>query len=310
MLSELVTIRIFDVNNYLDFINYSSNFSNTFSYIGLMNKTIPKQVYFHVGLGKTGSMYLKHKVFPKLQGIKYIQGDYYRNSKYVKIIENSSDQNFLISAVFDRQLEKEANNIASKYPQARIIIVVRRHDSWIASQYRRHVKNGYPKTFEEFIDIENDEGDWEQKDLYFYPKLMMLEKLFVGRPLVLFHDELVSSPRTFIEKICAFIGADYDIESISLNRKHISYSEKQLKVRRQLNAKKSRSHSASAKIFWIRRIQILIRMPERYLSLYAANLIPSKWLSDEPLISKESMRKVRAFYEEDWKKCEEYSIKN
>ena len=271
-----------------------------------MNETMPKQVFFHVGLGKTGSIFLQYRVFPKLQGIKYIQRTNYRDFKYVKLIENSSDQRFLISNGFDRQLEKEANNIASKYPQARIIIVLRRHDSWIASQYRRYVKNGYPKTFEEFIDIENDKGDWEQKDLYFYPKLIMLKELFGSRPLVLFHDELVNNPHIFIEKICAFIGVDYDIESINLKRKHTSYSEKQLKVRRQLSAKKSRSQSVLSKKYWVRRIQVFMRMPERYLSLFVANLIPSKWISDEPLISKESVRKVRAFYEEDWQKCQEY----
>jgi hypothetical protein len=277
-------------------------------YICPENRTMAKQVFFHVGLGKTGSIYLQYRVFPKLQGIKYIQRDKYRDFKYVKLIENSSDQKFLVSTGFDRQLEKEANNIASKYPQARIIVVLRRHDAWIASQYRRHVKNGYPKTFEEFIDVENDEGDWEQKDLYFYPKLIMLEQVFGRRSLVLFHDELVNNPHKFIEKICAFIGADYDIESINLKRKHTSYSEKQLKVRRQLSAKKSRSQSAFSKKYWVRRIQVFIQMPERYLSLYLAYLIPSKWIPEGPLISKESMRKVRAYYEEDWKKCEAYAM--
>ncbi len=267
-----------------------------------------KQVFFHVGLGKTGSMYLQYRVYPKLLGIKYIPRIKYRDFRYAKIIENSSDKKFLVSTGFDRQLEREAKNIASKYPEAKIIIVLRRHDSWIASQYRRYVKNGYPGSFEEFIDVRNDDGEWDQKDLFFYPKLLMLEQLFSSRPLVLFHDDLVNDPHTFIEKICAFVGADYDKDSINLKRKHTSYSEAQLKVRRQFNAKKSGNRSPLSKRYWIRRIQVFLRMPERYLTLYAAYLFPAKWISDEPLISKESMRKVRAYYEEDWQRCKDYSL--
>ncbi|MCP4310571.1 MAG: hypothetical protein GY790_04865 [Bacteroidetes bacterium] len=273
-----------------------------------MNEIIPKQVFFHVGLGKTGTTYLQYRVFPKLQGIKYIQRTNYRDFKYVKLITNASDQKFLVSNEFDIQLESEARKIASKYPRAKIIIVLRRHDSWIASQYRRNVKNGYPESFDKFIDVENDKGKWKKAELYYYPKLMMLEQLFRSKPLVLFHDELLNNPHSFIGKICAFTGSDFNKESISLRRKHTSYNEKQLKVRRQLSKKQNRNQPVRSKIYWIRKIQNILRMPERYLSLYIAYLVPSRWLSDEPLISTESMARVRTYFEEDWKKCEEYSV--
>ncbi len=273
-----------------------------------MNKGIPKQVFFHVGLGKTGTTFLQYRVFPKLQGVKYIQRTQYRDFKYVKLIEDSPDQKFLVSNEFDKQLEAEAHKIASKYPRAKTIVVLRRQDSWIASQYRRYVKNGYPNSFEEFIDIENDESYWDRKDLFFHQKLIMLEEVFGSRPLVLFHDELVKNPHSFIGRICSFIGADYEKESINLKRKHSSYTEKQLKVRRQQSARRNRKQASRSKIYWVRKIQNFLGMPERYLSLYMAFLVPSKRISDEPLISKDSMAKIRAYYEEDWRKCEEYSL--
>lgn len=272
-----------------------------------MNEIITKQVFFHVGLGKTGTTYLQYRVFPKLQDIKYIQRTFYREFKYVKLIENSSAQRFLVSNEFDKQLEREARKIASKFPRARIIVVLRQHDSWIASQYRRYIKNGFSEAFEKFIDIDKDEGYWAMKDLYYFPKLEMLEQLFGSKPLVLFHSELVKDPHSFIEKICAFTGATYDKESINLKRKHASYSEKQLKVRRQLNANTIKVQFPYSKTYWVKKIQRYGRMPRRYLSLYIAFLVPSKWMSDEPLIAKESMQRVRAHFEEDWLKCKAYS---
>jgi len=44
-----------------------------------------KEVYFHVGLGKTASTYLQYQLFPKLKGIKYFQRSSYK--RYHKIIE-------------------------------------------------------------------------------------------------------------------------------------------------------------------------------------------------------------------------------
>jgi Sulfotransferase domain len=273
-----------------------------------MNKGNSKQGYFHVGLGKTGTTFLQYRVFPKLKGIRYIQRTNYRDFKYVKLIESSSEKKFLVSNEFDKQLEAEALKIASKYPRAKTIVVLRRQDSWIASQYRRYVKNGYARTFEEFIDIDSNEGFWDKKDLFFHQKLVMLEEVFGSRPLVLFHDELIKDPHSFIGGICTFIGADYEKKSINLERKHSSYNEKQLKFRRQLSAKKTRSQRKLSQTYWVRKIQNFLKMPERYLILYGANLVPSKWISEEALISKESMARVRAYYEEDWKKCQEYSL--
>ncbi|MEQ9306731.1 MAG: hypothetical protein RJQ14_22645, partial [Marinoscillum sp.] len=91
-----------------------------------------KQVYFHVGLGKVASTFLQQRVFPALGGIHYIPTRKYRKAKH--IIGTVSAEKVLVSREFDRQLEQEDEWYTKDFPQAKIIILLRRHDEWAASQ--------------------------------------------------------------------------------------------------------------------------------------------------------------------------------
>jgi len=266
-----------------------------------------KQVFFHVGLAKTGTTYLQRKFFPKLKGIKYIQRTKYRNYKYVRIIQKTNHDKYLISNEFDRQLKPELDNIASVYPHAKIIIVLRRHDSWIASQYKRRIKNGHSFFFKEFIDLEKDQGFWKQKDLYFYPMLKMIENKFKKRPLVLFYRDLRNNPYLFLERISKFLGVSFDKESINLSPKHTAFNEKQLKVIRKFSRFLFNQDFEYSEKYWVSKIQRLLRMIPRYFILYASMLVPNFLVGRAPLISEQELEKVRKHFEEDWNKCLEYA---
>jgi hypothetical protein len=144
-----------------------------------------KQILFHVGLAKTASTWLQQKVFPKFHGIYYVKNTSYH--RYASIINQSRHPKYLVSREFDRQLEREVSRFAALYPEAHPFIVLRRHDSWIASQYRRRMKNGFGLPFEDFIDLDRDQGCWKQSDLYLLPKLHILERYFSQKPLDLFY---------------------------------------------------------------------------------------------------------------------------
>ncbi len=90
-----------------------------------------KTIYFHVGLGKTGSTYLQNRFFTKLKGIHYIHTSRYRNSP--ALIQASDEHKFLVSREFDQQLEEECRFFSKIFPTAKVIVFLRRHDSWIAS---------------------------------------------------------------------------------------------------------------------------------------------------------------------------------
>lgn len=266
------------------------------------------EIYFHVGLGKVASTYLQHRVFPKLEGIKYIPTGKYKKSK--EIITRGGHSKYLVSREFDLQFEREVRWFTKTFPDARIIILFRRHDSWIASQYRRHVKNGWYWDFKKFFDLESDSGYWKKKDLLFYPKLEIIEECSGQKPLVLFHDELKKDPWIFFDKISDYSNTTYYKEKISLERVHTSYTEKQLKVLRNFCRtyvqKVPKGYSNKVKHWLFYRPWWAFF----HLIMYVATLFPEAWVPKEELTDDEYLSQIRQAYEEDWQKIIDYARKN
>jgi len=264
-----------------------------------------KEIFFHVGLAKTASTWLQSKVFPKFRGIYYVKNTAYH--RYASIIDSSRHPKYLVSREFDRQLEREVARFAARYPQAHPIIVLRRHDSWIASQYRRRVKNGFGLPFESFFDLEQDQGYWKQSDLYLLPRLQVLEKYFPRKPLVLFYEDLKADPTAFVDKMARYCGVDYDKSQISLDPFHTSYADKQLRILRSL----SRHLSSPVQRFSGPRVWHWLQKRSRslvgYSILYPSLLLPEAWLSEEELIPKEHLIKIRDRYADDWQQCRDYA---
>ncbi len=257
------------------------------------------EIYFHVGLGKTASTYLQYAFFPKLNGVHYVQRTRYRF--YDEILRKREYDKYFFSREFDQQLEAEVSRFAQTYPYARPIIIFRRHDGWIASQYRRYVKNGSSRTFKEFFDVESDMGIWPRKEATFVPMLDILEKYFEDKPLILFHADLKKDPYGFFDQIAGFMGATYAREEISLKPVHASYNEKQLKIMRRLAKYFFRQDPGWSEIRLFRWLQRRLRLLGCYLILYGALLVPDRWVDPKPLIPPEELKRVRRYFEADWR---------
>jgi len=262
------------------------------------------KIYFHVGLGKTGSTYLQKKVFPKLRNIKYIPTNQYRKSKI--ILNGKSEGNFLLSREFDIQLKQQLRWFVSTYPETKVIIVFRKHDQWLLSQYKRHVKNGWYKGFDAFFSLEND-SFWDKKELNYFPMIQYIEERTKSKPLVLFYDELESDPDSFVKKIIKFTDSDFDLNDLSVRKVHTSYSEKQLSFLQFFTRnvfKKFPDDYTNDKIkHWLifRPWWLLY-----HLFLYTAEIIPTRWVPKGDFPSEKTLREISDYYADDWEKIKEY----
>ena len=256
------------------------------------------EIVFHVGLGKVASTYLQHRFFPKLKGIRYLSTHKYKKSK--QLIDPALSAKWLVSREFDRQFEQEVRWFTDTYPQAKVIMIVRPHGSWVASQYRRYVKNGWYHPFSSFLDMKEDQGFWKKSDVPYYPRIELVEKLTGQQPLVLFHEELKNDPWSFLGKIAEFAGATFKRESISLEPFHTSYTKKQLLVLRaycRRYVKKVPKGYRNKIKHWVLYRPWWVFF---HLIMYAAQLFLRSWVPKEELISQCDLDRIDDYFAEDW----------
>ena len=265
-----------------------------------------KTIFFHVGTSKTGSTFLQNRIFPFLKGIAYIPTNKYHNI-YTEI-EKIKQKSILVSREFDRQFEEEIDRFSGNYTNVTPIIVFRRHDQYLASQYRRFIKNGFRGEITNFFDLENDQGYFKKIHFNYSHQINFLDNKFDGEPLVLIYDSLKEDPEKFALDLCQKLNANLNINAINFNKKHGSYSEKQLKV---IKAIGSVFNLRKRRIFKNKLLHLFWRFYHaifRYSILYGAALVPSFMLSKTPLIDPLYLERVRKYFDEDWANCKKYPL--
>ena len=274
-----------------------------------MNKENRKEIFFHVGLARAASTYLQRKVFPQFKGVHYVPPNQYR--RYQQIIADTNATKYLVSREFDQRLACQARQFAHRFPEAHIILVLRRSDSWIASRYRQFVKNGNALSFQEFFDIEHDTGLWKRRDASMWTKIEIIETYFYHKPLVLFQEDLATAPYDVFDTMARFMGCEYDKARVSLTPFHTSYSDKQLHVMLRVSQycfALDPTYDAYAR--WVQWLQRRARLLACYLILYPAGLVPAAWVSCTPLIAPQTLAQIQDFFAEDWQRCQEYALKH
>lgn len=251
-------------------------------------------IYFHLGLGKTGSTFLQDRFFPRLMDVNYLpRNRFHRAQSFIASHPNSS---ILVSREFDQQLESEARKFAKSFPEAQPIIVLRRPDSYIASQYRRAVKNGFRGEFKNFFDLDHDEGCFKQCDLQYDAQIAMLSQLFLQPVTVLFYEDMKADLSGYLEAWLRLLSARIDWQKVNLKTKHASYTDRQLlflqRVATRIDLKK-RPRQVFNPISFSTRI---MRASLRYSLLFVGKMSRS----NHPLISSEDLRQVEEAYRPMW----------
>lgn len=261
------------------------------------------EIFFHVGLGKTGTTFLQYRAFPYFKGFEYIQRTRFHRAK--DIIERGDASRYFVSFECDRQLEEVVKDWAKDYPDTIPIICFRRQDSWIASQYRRFVKNCHVMSFPELFDTHSDQGIFKKEHLSFRPMIDLLEEQFGHRPIVLFHDDLKKDPKGFIRELADRMGSEVDVEKLDLSTKHSSYSPKQLRFLMRV----TRHIDLQKRVVFKNKVIEFFRKSvvngTRYLILFIGRFWPDQ--GSGPLMDADTKENVRQMFEEDWAQVSEYA---
>jgi hypothetical protein len=264
------------------------------------------KVCFHPGLAKTASTWLQHRFFPRLRGVHYLPRRQYR--RYPEVLKRGEHHSYVVSREFDRQFAREVTRFAGHFPGAGTILLLRRHDGYLASQYCRYLKNGRFAEFSDFLDLDHDRGVWKQEEIRFMPLLRLLASSFRRPPLVLFHQDLLDHPHRVLGAMAGYIGAEYDPEDIDLGRVHASYGGTELKVMKAITRRLPRHpHPQTENRPFFHWLQVRSRLILVHAVLAAARLVPSALVAKAPLIPPEELRRVREFYADDWEACGKFA---
>jgi len=267
--------------------------------------------FFHVGYARAASTFLQKSVFPALRGIQYIPRNRFRVRESEKKRFNADK--ILMSREAGLRIYSRCDE-AFKVFGSRIVISLRRHDSLIASNYRLHVKRGHSTRFKQYLDLENDQGVWKQQQLEFMRLIRHVEKTTGQKPIVLIFEDYIENPTAYIDAFCRALQCSIDQQALSSEPVHKSYSDKQLRLRRQFadrfannsfNQKSPESSGAKHN----RLIVFLKRRSLLWVSawfMFLVKFAPDSWISDEPLIEHIELNRVRDFYRDDWQACVDY----
>ncbi len=301
--SEVLTIAAHSINEF-----YSISFVDL-----TMPETLskPPQTYFHVGYARAASTFLQKNVFPALRGIQYIPRNRFR-------VRESEKRRFvadkvLMSREAGRYIYERVDDVQRVFG-SKIMVSLRRHDSLVASTYRLQAKNGHTIRLPQFLDLDTDQGVWKQADFNFMQLIEYAEKSSGEKPLVLLFEDYKNDPEFYLNSLCAWLGCTIDRAALSDREVHKSYSDKQLRLRRQfsdrfldphLDLDSYRAESLADHTRW-RRIKHRGVLWFTGIFMRLARFAPDSWLDDEPLMRDADLARVRDFYSADWAACQAY----
>lgn len=270
-----------------------------------------RQTFFHVGYARAASTFLQKAVFPALTGIQYIPRNRFRVRESEK--KRFVGDKILMSREAGKHIFDRCDRVEEIFG-SRIIISLRRQDTLAASNYRLHMKKGHTVRFEQYLDLENDEGLWQCQD-FEYMRLIRHVKRNTGQdPIVLIFEDYIKEPDYYIAMLCAALECGIDKSALGKDIVHKSYSDKQLRLRRQYadyfadkNSKKEQLKNKTPQgdsIGNFIRYRALLWSSAIFMRL--AKFAPESWLSDEPLIREERLKQIKEYYADDWQSCIEY----
>ncbi|MBB78569.1 MAG: hypothetical protein CL844_06160 [Crocinitomicaceae bacterium] len=252
-----------------------------------------EQIYFHIGFHKTGTTWLQNKLFLNTEHFNLINNHTHPwNDELMKYIITTHTNDFekdKLLELIKPKIKKDKINIISAerlsghpysagndikliaekiyktFPSAKIIIVTRDYDSFIISTFKQIVKEGYPGSFQQYINRNQWFFPTTPKHYFDHKNTVQLYKdLFNDQNILeLNFNTFKSDKKIFLKSISKFIEKELNINITEHN--HIvnkTYSNNRIRAIKFLNKFRKSEYNQYPIIILnpklIRRISILI----------------------------------------------------
>lgn len=269
------------------------------------------ETFFHVGYARAASTFLQKTVFPALTGLQYIPRNNFRVREREK--RRFKADKILMSREAGEYIYDRCDRVKEVFG-SRIIISLRRHDVLAASTYRLYAKNGHTFRFDKFLDVENNQGVRKVEDFTYMKLIRYVEETTGEKPIVLIFEDYINDPDFYIATLCAALKCGVNKDKLSHRAVHKSYSDKQLRLRRQfsdkyLSPEKNKAALDATKLEdytpWKNfKEKVMVRVSGVFMRL--ARFAPDSWLNDEPLLIDSHLQAIRDYFDADWRACHEY----
>jgi len=262
-----------------------------------LEKNNQSNIYFHLGLEKTGSTFYQNTIFKNLIGIKY-----HRKSKFKyfeKIIEKNPNGKHLFAFETDRELFNTVDKVAKYTPNAQIFIILRRQDSWLSSKYHYHIRKHGFLSLRSFFDLKNDTGPQKKEELYLKPKIDYLESKIQSPILFLNYEELKQDAEKYVGRMLSFMGTELNRSANIHKPRKKAFSLKQNRILMSFNKFYRYKKANTGSKFW-NRVHYKYREFLLHIISFIGQFVPSFMVSKEPIIDKGYLKEIKDFYQEDW----------
>lgn len=231
------------------------------------NQNSHSKVYVHVGLHRTGTTFLQRVLFPKLRSVNYLNDE--SSNYWLRRLVSEEDADFakgryedyfhqitqgqpsLISyeglsgepfLLYVNQI-RNADRMAQLFPDATIILGIRRQDSLLLSLYLLFIMQGGSMSLHQFLGY--NKGNFSKR-ISLYGRRINLEMFelghianlyserFAGRVRFLIYEHMAKDIEGYLNDVCEMLG-EPRVPDVSLSVRNQSYGYYQYVLARLIN---------------------------------------------------------------------------
>lgn len=270
-------------------------------------------VVIHIGYPKTATTWLQDEYFPKVENFHFeswrvvnryflLSDSFLFDPVYAKEELNPKEKNLLLSSEFlttainfgwhcGNYSISSAHKLRATYPDATIVVFIRRQQSLICSAYQQYIKNGGTFSFKKWL----YSGEVFSFEHLLFDKLVGLYDSLFGSDNVkiyIYEDFRINS-KQFLLDFSSDLGFTVDINNVSLKPINVGLRKGVVPIQRFLNLFYRKPIGRKRYLMHIPGMTSVARQLMKRINKLS---IFGNFMSDKNMLSKRDLDYIKNFY--------------